>query len=252
MAYNCLNLVNGKIAFEQLQNSEAPDWISLVTSKGAGEPDPLSEVKELANGIRSQYRFPLTDGQASKFEAEIGVLLHELIDDSAAIGDPDFWRWVALGPLLEATIDRSSNSKGMGGVGNYGFGSWVECFPYRAWLRAEIGCDLTADRKTRYQLAMRGDQDFWRSHLIRIRYAFHKEMAHALIEFQNPTHDGQPLLKTADKTDGIRMLAKRLARTHANMAYPLLDREQCSCVISRLAHGLTCSNGSRYSHAGKN
>lgn len=138
----------------------------------------------------------------------------------------------------------------MPNVKNFGIGSRIECFPYRAWLRADIGYDPAAKPSDRYRLALRGDQDLWRSHLIRVRYAFHRDLAHSLIEFQYPNDDSEGVLKKGDKNEGIRVLAKRLARMHANLVFPLLSKEKCLWLISELAEGLECQGGGQYTRSG--
>ncbi|MGE9527421.1 hypothetical protein, partial [Escherichia coli] len=68
----------------------------------------------------------------------------------------------------------------------FGLEAITESFLYRAWLRADIGFDPEAPPSARYRLAMRGDQDFWRSFVIRTRLGYHRHLVHALVEFQYP------------------------------------------------------------------
>lgn len=251
MAYYCLTQEAARKAYEALSESITPNWSALRQVKGAGEPNEYDEVKKIVDGIRDEFESPLTDGDAARFEGRVGVALHENIVDQAAVVDPDFWRWVALDLLREATLDRHYEKHDkMPNERNFGIGSRVECFPYRAWLRADIGYDPAASPAQRYRLALRGDQDLWRSHLIRVRHAYHRDMAHSLIEFQYPSDESDGVLKKGDKNEGIRVLAKKLARMHANMVFPLLPKEKCRWLIMELAEGLERVDGSRYSRNG--
>jgi hypothetical protein len=75
-------------------------------------------------------------------------------------------------------------------------------------------------------------------------------LAQALVEFQYPTEASNGRLKKGDKSDGIRMLAKKLQRAHANIVYELLDREKCDRLIRRLAVGLALTAGGTFTDTG--
>lgn len=251
MAYPILTRSAANSAYLALLNSEEPNWVELEAMRGSGTPKDYYELKWDVDELMKEFPGSLSEGKAAQYEGLVGVLLHENISDAEATSDPDFWRYIALRPLLDATLFRHSTKEpGFPSKPNFGIGSLLENFAFRAWMRAEIGYDPEAVPGQRYVLALRGDQDLWRSHLIRVRYSFHRAMAHALIEFQYPTDDSSGLLKKGDKKDGIRMLAKRLQRSQANTAYSLLSREQCRCLISELARGLTLSDGEKYTSAG--
>lgn len=252
MGHYGLTFYAARKAYDALSQSFEPTWGELRRAKGSGEPQEYSDLRDAVDELRREFTFPLKDGDAARFEGRVGILLHENIVDQEAVLDADFWRWVALDLLREATLDRHQRTAdAMPNAKNFGIGSRVECFPYRAWLRADIGYDPAANPADRYRLALRGDQDLWRSHLIRVRYAFHRDMAHSLISFQYPDDESDGVLKKGDKDEGIRVLAKRLARMHANMVFPLLPREKCLWLISELAEGLEREDGGRYTRSGE-
>lgn len=254
MGYPALNSTKAKLAYAALSESLEPEWDALVSIRGGSGVDfDYDQIKSEVDELRQSLDAEMGRDELRHFEAELGIILHRSLRPSDA-EDPDFWRWVALCLLREAVLDRHPSKDGkMPSMANFGIGGRVECFPYRAYLRADIGhrpeADLTDD--SRYELARRGDdQDFWRSHLIRVRYPFYRPLAHALIEFQYPDDSGRAFLRTGDEGDGIRMLAKRLQRTHANMAYAVLSSDQCTCLIRRLANGLTKSDGTKFTADG--
>lgn len=251
MGYYSLSSKNGELALAILRESGQPDWDDLVGTKGSPPFPTFQDLKSDVDDLREQYTFPLPQGQAARFEGDIGILLHQVIQEGEMAGDPDFWRWLCFCPLLEALLDRHITTKHpFPSKANFGLGLLVENFAYRAWLRAEVGYDHASAPSERYRLARRGDQDLWRSHVFRIRYGIHREMAHALVEFQFPDDSGEPFLKTGDPGDGIRMLAKRVARTHANLAIPALNKDECLCLIRQLADGLTKSDGTKFFSSG--
>lgn len=248
MGYPILTVPKAESAYKSLSESVEPEWEPLVAVRGGDHIDfDYEQIKSEVDELRQMLAVDMTPDDLRFFEAELGIILHRNLRTSDA-EDPDFWRWMALFLLREAVLDRHPTKDGkMPAMANFGIGGRVECFPYRAYLRADIGHRPDCDTDTeRYQLARRGDQDFWRSHLIRVRYPFYRPLAHALIEFQYPDDSGKAFLRTGDEGDGIRMLAKRLRRTHANMAYAVLSSDQCTCLIRRLANGLTKSDGTKF------
>lgn len=99
------------------------------------------------------------------------------------------------------------------------------------WLRADIGYD--PKRKDPYELARRGDQDFWRSHVFRQSYGRCRTLVRALILYQFP--DGSGNNRPTLKNDEIRELAKRLRLLHANMVFECLDQNSAYELISQEA-----------------
>jgi hypothetical protein len=250
MSYPILTLKAARIAYDQLAQSVEPAWADIEAIRGSGPPKDYYPLRDEASVICEQFKRPLVGGQAAKFEGQIGIMLHENVTDIDAAGDPDFWRWLAMRPLLNTTLFRHQEGVEMPKAFNFGIGLIVENFAFRSWIRAEMGYDAEASPAKRYSLALRGDQDLWRSHLMRVRYSFHRPMAQALIEFQFPSDDSDGVLEKGPKPGGIRMLAKRLQRTQANLAYPVLSKEQCSCLIQKLAVGLKRTDGATFMSTG--
>lgn len=250
MGYRALSFGAAQEVLRARAAGEPPEFARCVTVKRGDVVFDFSVVRHEAMVVRARFGTPIPASEMTWFERELGVAIHRSIRLSDA-DDPDFWRWMALDLLYELTVDRHGAPQDGAARANFGLGGRPECFPYRAWLRAEIGHEPDVSERDAYRLALRGDQDFWRSHLIRVRFPFHRPLAHALIEFQYPDDSDRPVLKVgADKSDGIRMLAKRLGRAQANLAFPLLSKEQCACLVRRLAHGLSKADGTRYTATG--
>jgi hypothetical protein len=247
MAYYALSRSNATRAYELLQESIQPDWSTIQQLKGSDAPLDLNACVREIESLLNAYPDMLSEGAAAKMEGEIGVVLHRHLEEGPATLDQDFWRWTALNPLCFAVLRRhQEHHSQMPKPSNFGLGSPVENFPYRAWLRATIGVQNNAPAGDRYSLALRGDQDFWRSHLLRQRYSFAPVLAHELIRFQFPGDGGTPTLKAGTHPDGIRELAKRLRRFQANCALSLLSAQECRELLDYLADGLFRSDGSIY------
>lgn len=249
-----LSSTNAQMAFDALKRSEQPDWAALV-------PDHETHVVSYQRvGAAVQQLLLESPNEPSppdlrEFEAALSVTLHQLIPWGEHTGDKGFWRWIAFVPLRDAVVyrhgDRAKPDE-MPDMKNYGIGSLTENLGFRCWIRGDIACDEAASpfSPERYAWVRVGDQDFWRSFLIRVRYSYAREMAKALLEFQHPSGSEKRRLKAGDRDTGIRMLAKRLTRIHANVCFAALTKAECLELLSELADGLEMEGGGIYSHAG--
>jgi hypothetical protein len=83
--------------------------------------------------------------------------------------------------------------------------------------------------------AQQGDQDLWRSHILRQSYAKSSSMIRALIRFQYPKLDREHKLNPSDKNRlGIRKLAKNLSASLSTIAIDAFDDEAAFEFIERL------------------
>ena len=81
--------------------------------------------------------------------------------------------------------------------------------------------------------ARTGDQDLWRSHILRQDYANARVVARALLRLQA----GQLAAKKLS-VDAVRELAKRLRRLHANVVFEFLDAPQAEGLVLELSSDL--------------
>lgn len=187
------------------------------------------------------------------FEARGAVLLHEALPDHDALRDPQFWYWFATVPgavLIEkryplkekATIQSNLHPDSeqadkkpsfLPGRSNFVGQSAREVLFFRLWIRAEMArlVEPHGAGEEPYQFALRGSVEFWRSHLLRVLYAQHRDFLQAFVDFQFPNSEGStPRLAIPE----IRQLAKDLAKACANVTVEVLSREQSSAFIERV------------------
>lgn len=237
-----------------------PNVASYQSTNGAGEPLDLSSVEDLAHELGQLWRDCAEDTKL--FDSRACVLVHRSVPrEPEALSDDGFWRWLALGPLRQITIYRYPPSKdredeaGMVIPGrynrqNFGVGASArqraECYPYKLWLRAELGHFTGGDDgKDPYRFAMRGDVDFWTSHVHRQSYTTNRLLCSSLVRTQFPDdRDGSPLLvsgeeSVSDGIRGIRTLAKRLRRLQATYELNVLDQDELDVLVSEQASDLT-------------
>lgn len=231
--------------------------VGLFESRaGTGELVGDEVFTSLATALRDLQAELGTD--TKQFDAEACVLVHSALpDDSELLSNEGFWRWLALGPFQGVVLNRFPPGKRIaaGPDGppprinrpNFGVGASArqrsECYPYKLWLRGELG--HVAGEHDPYRFAKRGDVDFWTSHIHRQTYTTNRALCRALVHFQYPDERaGRPRL--APGTDdpaknrfGIRTLAKRLRRLQASFELSVLEEERLEELVSELAKGLT-------------
>jgi hypothetical protein len=160
---------------------------------------------------------------AMGYEAEASVLVHQRLPEHPALGDPEFWTWLAVVPGPELVvqryaINRRSSAPKVPGTDNFSSRSSPENLFFRLWLRGKMGyCEELEDP---YFYARCGDIDIWRSHLFRQGYADSRPFARALLSFQYPDGPGsRPRLGI----EAIRALVKRLSRARTNIFFEFMD-----------------------------
>ena len=230
MQYPTLTIDEGKVVLEGLRANRAPQapsprWVGRGPRFDVGLVDELVEV---VRHVRQAHGEP-TEGDKrywARLEGVAAAAVHETLEDLPAFvaADPGFWIWLVFGSGHEGFVKLVAWRHGGGDHEvtrdqNYGLTTSLEGgFWSRLWLRGDIGFD--ASRSDPYELTLRGDQDIWRSHVMRQEYAHARYVARALLSFQYP--DAAPERpRVPVKT--LREMAKELKRRQATMAFELLD-----------------------------
>jgi hypothetical protein len=203
------------------------------------EEKTIQAVLDSLEECKSQFpedRLPQNQGR--NFEREATPILHSGLDIGRLVaGDPGFWRWVtffALDGSFRSIVDWRFSTSFPVAADNYGLGSIWEGLFARLWIIGDIGFNEHADDP--YDLSRTGDQDFWRSHIIRQDYARSRNMARALIHFQFPDgRDGKPRLKVAE----IRELVKRVRTRNSSIAFELMDGKDLLDFLERIRQNLS-------------
>jgi hypothetical protein len=217
----------------------------ITRSAGTGE-DIGSQLRELRNKLLQLKRaFPAKlnsrDPNGGKFEAEACAIVHAgLADvDRAVLADRGFWTWLALVYLHDILEWRFGTGGKPAKFANYGVGTRTENLFFRLWLRGGYGRGSGRDA---YELAKSGDQDLWRSHVLRQNYTNARPIAQSLLKLQagRLRIDGKLAKRLASGEDplGIRMLAKRLKRLRANVIFEYLSPTQADELVFELSSDL--------------
>jgi len=244
MRYSYMDSIQARNFLELRRHGEEPVLDGYVGIKGSGQRYPLEKIKLLRTellSIMKKYPSELKqrDEKGGRFEAEACELVHKYLPyDSQAFADSTFWIWLATIEFSDIVEWRHGGHDRFAALSNYGINNRVENLIFRMWLRADIAYDHEA--KDPYWLAKRGDQDLWRSHILRQSYASVRNLAQVFIEFQC---GGK---KNKLTTEDIRELAKRIRRLRANIMFEYLNKTQLREMISQQASGLKMGSTSRW------
>ena len=241
MKYSALNVIHAREALLALSTGERYDFDRVEQIKGRDLEFDLSIVEDLqeaANRVMATFPASLGRQDAGDFESALVEPLHRTLRiDPMQAADREFWIWLSVRHFFDLVQYRHGDGERLANEANFGLrGKW-DGLLCRVWFRAEIAFD--SNRDDPYELAKLGDQDFWRSHVLRVRFGACRSLVKALVEFQYPDGSaGKARLKTADKDTGIRMLAKLLRRTHATRALELYARADAHSLLAEISPDL--------------
>jgi len=239
MKYKALTQEKGLVTLHALRNGDDFDETNLEV-RGEGPDLPQKTVHELHKKLSAlRKKFPevikVRDPAGGRYEREACVLVHETLprEDPQMLADYDFWTWLAL-QLRDIVEWRHGGEGGEAHVNNFGIGGRRDDnLFYRMWVRAEIG--RNENKIGDYDLAKRGDQDFWRSHVIRQGYGKCRKVVHAFVKEQFSGRREKPRWNNLE----VRELAKRLRRVNATLIFESLDEGGAKQLIKREAGALT-------------
>jgi len=239
MRYKALKSEHALETLEKSRRGETPDEQVVLETRGTGPGDVreiIAGLREKLDEIRSRYPKSLRrrDPKGGQFEREACSVVHRALPfDPRMLADYEFWMWLAVLPLRSIVEWRHGGETGKAAASNFGIGNGPENLFYRMWLRAEIAY-CPHDHADPYELARRGDQDFWRSHVFRQGYGRCRSLVRALVRYQFPDRSGHPTLSVAE----IRELAKRLRRLHPSMIFECLEDQAAFALVQREAEAV--------------
>ena len=236
--YKVLNRDNARRFLRERDSEDPLDISELESFAGNGEYIDIAlfqTMRDKLDRLKSTFpsRLQKRDPEGGRFEQEACEIVHQTLTSlpTEVLSDPEFWIWLSVSKFADIIEWRFATHFGYAKSENYGLGSTVENMFFRLWLRGEIGHDpMSTDP---YELSKQGDQDLWRSHIIRQSYANARQISKALLRLQCDRLE-RPRLGVRE----IRELAKRLRRLHANVFYELLTESRANALVLELCADL--------------
>lgn len=241
--YYAISADDGIRYLKARDNGEGPSPEDYQRLVGGGTLMDMAPIAKLSVELRKLKKgFPAKlkerDPEGGRFEQQACAMVHKCLAkcEPLALADREFWIWLAVVQFADIVEWRFGASNHHAKLANYGIGQRIENLLFRLWLRAELVRDAKA--KDPYHLARTGDQDLWRSHILRQDYANARFVTKALLRLQA----GQLALRKLT-VDGVRELAKRLRRLHANVVFEFLTQVQAEGLVVELSADLGKSKG---------
>jgi len=245
MKYPTMSAADAAKYIELVRNGENPSpstYSKLVGQSPRISEDVIKEAVEKVREIQKKYPDQLRprDPKGGEFETEAGEVFRKSLDLPPEVsGDRNFWRYVAVVHMFEIVTWRHPPDKGdFTALANFGIGTPWENLAARMWYRFEVARNPGADDP--YELCRLGDQDLWRSHILRIRLGASRHIVRTFLDYQYPkAAERKPRLQMSSKKDvGIRSFIKRLQRFHATTAFEVLTEDDALAIMNDLGKDL--------------
>ena len=201
------------------------------------EIEPLKDrFEEIKNKIGDKGK-----DRAAHLESQLVPVIHEFMDDKsdlANVTNPGFWLWIsnrALDGYFWNYIRwryHPTNPTEIPDKMNFSFQvRQSEGLLYRCWLRGQMLCGQGS--KDKYNNAMRGNVDFWRSHVFRTNIGSNPQMILAMLDLIFP-EPGYRLNQKELSTTRIRNIAKQLQARLATEQFFHLNKAQCAKIVNEV------------------
>jgi hypothetical protein len=241
MSYPSIDKTPAETLLSAYRTNGIYDAAKYVRSQGSGE----SEIEgvnftRLHNDLKNILVGPLPKGekQDAYFEMMACSVMHRSLGKLSVVAasDPRFWMWLTFasyGKKMVELVDlRIKKGDSIPAEVNFGIttrANVYEALYARLWWRGYRFFDSSADNP--YELAERGDIDFWRSHILRQNFSRADAMTRAFVKFILPDHKRSSGLDT----DLMRGVAKKLKARYTSCCFEALDEEQCRQILIELA-----------------
>lgn len=199
---------------------------------------PVFNEAEALAGARSGAGASKSE-EWQRFEAEAAIAVHMVLPaEHEALADREFWLWLACDPFRDIIERRYRSADGRPvNRANFGLSGFAENFVYRLWIRADcVFNPVGGAEREPYDLARRGQSDFWRSHVFRQGYGARRAFTRALVRFAypDPAKPSAPALRVEE----VRELAKRLRKLASNLVIDVLDEKESEALIQETANDI--------------
>ena len=241
MSYPCIDKSAGEKLLSAYRDDGIYDANRYVKLQGSGENEVDGvKFRRLHDELRAIFVGPRPKGEAQDayFEMMACSVVHRALDklSIAAASDPKFWLWLTFASagkkMVDLVTDRFKKGEKIPADVNFGIttGAYVYDGLYaRLWWRGYRFFDETAQNP--YELAERGDIDFWRSHILDQKFSQADCMTKAFIKFILPEHKKS----SGWDTPLMRGVAKKLKARYTSCCFESLEEDQCNQILTDLA-----------------
>lgn len=232
MKYPVFRISQGRTALTNLRSSSkvgnsnvAPEW---RTAPGELDQDEIEEIfAELRKALSPKTAEKLQNSglEADKVEGALALELYEILTQFPAqtLGDPDFWRYVAVEVLNDFIVWRLSDDAALANYGLDSARTIVNCVPSRMFNRAYLAHQIagSSGEDSVRATATSGGSDFWQSYILRVQNRYDPHLVKSLITGLQRT-----------SRESIRSSAPIIRRARANIILELQGSTDIESTVS--------------------
>ena len=197
--------------------------------RGQGE-DPLNRVRPELLRLIDDWKKTIKkigDSSAKKeeLEGELSSQLFRVLESLPVtmLTDSDFWRYISSEYFFEFTLWRDGEACALASFGASSSSVNFDCVPFRMFNRGLIAFTITEDINDLEYAHIPGT-DLWRSHILRVLTSYSASMSQAILDEYKEGN-----LPTAV----VRVVAKSLRKSRANIVFEVLDLDQSAEILTR-------------------
>lgn len=232
MKYPCFRISQGLTALANYGESNSSSVVRVDPEMRLVKGESTQTEVEVALSLLSD-RVTVEEAERlsstqthDQVEGVLSLTLYEALRavSPQALGDPDFWRFVAVETLRAFVYWRDGENCSHASFGLKSQRRIPDCVPLRMFNRAHLALKIAGDGgMTDVQVATTGGADFWQSHVLRVQNRFDPRIVGFLTE------------ATADKSipnvGVLREVAKEIRQIRSNVVLELIDEDRLAQIL---------------------
>ena len=162
-------------------------------------------------------------------EGELSLVLFDVLQviPAQALGDPDFWRFLAVEKIRDFIYWRDGENCSHASFGLKSERRIPDCVPLRMFNRAHIARKIVASGgMTDLEVATSGGADFWQSHILRVQNRFDPRLVRLLVNSMAE--------KTIPNVGVLRVVAKEIRQVRSNVVLEVITKARLTHVLENL------------------
>ena len=198
-----------------------------------GEVDIDYAFSELSEQVSRDAAQRLSQGESpDHVEGQLSLALYEALRSvpAQALGDPDFWRYIAVEQVREFVYWRDGESCSHASFGLKSQRRIPDCVPLRMFNRAHLAQKISnIGPISDVDVVTGGGADFWQSHVLRVQNRFDPRLVRLLVEAMGDN--------SIPNVGVLREVAKEIRQIRSNVVLDLVAEGRLAQALDGLMQG---------------
>jgi hypothetical protein len=221
--YPCFRISQGLTALANYGESNRSTVVRIDPEMRdvRGDPNKVDfedVLSSLSKAVSAEEATRLgADLTSDQVEGKLSIPLYEVLRcvPAQALGDPDFWRFIAVEKIRDFVYWRDGENCSHASFGLKSERRIPDCVPLRMFNRAHLAsrisgsCSMTED-----EIVTSGGADFWQSHVLRVQNRFDPRVVRLLVEAMTD--------KSIPSVTVLRGVAKEIRQIRSNIVLDLV------------------------------